>query len=70
MTWKCGFRFVAALPRLHTQHVKSRIFCNSRVVGAEAAPEGIYSHVHLTGLRNEGRMSRFLMTGNLLSAKA
>lgn len=38
-------------------------------MGAEAAPEGICSHVHLTGLSNEGKMSRFLMTGNMLSEK-
>lgn len=38
-------------------------------MGAEAAPEGIFSLVHLTGLRNEGKMSRFLMTGNMLSEK-
>lgn len=39
-------------------------------MGAGAAPEGICSHVHLTNLRNEGKMSRFLMTGNMLGDKS
>lgn len=51
------------------QQVKFQIFCQRRGVGAQAAPEGVCSHVHLTGLGNEGKMSRFLMTGDMLSEK-
>lgn len=57
------------LPKMHFQHDKFQIFCKRRGVGEEAAPEGICNRVHLTGLRDEGKMSRFIMTGNMLSEK-
>lgn len=60
----------APLHKMPFQHFKFQIFCERRGVGAGAAPEGICSWMHLTKLRNEGKMSRFLMTGNMLGDKS